>query len=40
VLEEHHLDDLPQYVDAWGRRFGAAVAAVVHALRPEEVGSR
>ena len=36
VLEEHHLDDLPQYVDAWQRRFGPAVTAVANALRPEE----
>ena len=36
VLEEHHLDFLPQYVDAWRRRFGPAVGAVVTALRAEE----
>ncbi len=36
VLEEHHLDHLPQYVDAWLQRFGPAVAAVAGALRPEE----
>jgi FMN reductase len=36
VLEEHHLDDLPQYVDAWQHRFGAAVAAVAGTLRPRE----
>lgn len=40
VLEEHHLDDLPQYVDAWRHRFGPAVAAVVRALQSEEVGVR
>jgi FMN reductase len=37
VLEEHHLDDLPQYVDAWQRRFGTAVTAVVRALADAEV---
>lgn len=41
VLEEHHLDDLPQYVDAWQRRFGPAVSAVARALRLlEEVAAR
>lgn len=40
VLEEHHLDDVPQYVDAWRARFGTAVRAVVDALRVEEVGVR
>lgn len=40
VLEEHHLDDLPQYVEAWRGRFGTAVRAVVDALRLEEVGVR
>lgn len=40
VLEEHHLDDLPQYVDAWQRRFGTAVGAVVRALSAEEVSGR
>ena len=33
VLEEHHLDHLPEYVDAWHQRFGPAVSAVVSALR-------
>ncbi|MGH3333474.1 MAG: NADPH-dependent FMN reductase [Nocardioidaceae bacterium] len=37
VLEEHHLDHLPQYVEAWQGRFGPAVAAVSDALRPREV---
>lgn len=40
VLEEHHLDDLPQYVEAWRGRFGTPVRAVVDALRLEEVGVR
>ena len=40
VLEEHHLDDLPQYADAWQHRFGTPVAAVVRALRPEGVQAR
>ena len=40
VLEEHHLDHLPQYVDAWHQRFGAAVTAVARALRPEEASLR
>lgn len=38
VIEEHHLDHLPQYVDAWEQRFGRAVAAVADAVRPEGVG--
>jgi FMN reductase len=37
IVEEHHLDNLPQYVDAWQRRFGPAVAAVADALRPVRV---
>ena len=37
VLEEHHLDHLAQYVDAWQRRFLPAVSAVAHAVRPEGV---
>lgn len=40
VLEEHHLDDLPEYVDAWHQRFAAAVDAVSRVLRPEEVTVR
>ncbi len=40
VLEEHHLDDLPQYVDAWQARFGAAVRAVVRALHAGQVNAR
>jgi FMN reductase len=40
VLEEHHLDDLPQYVDAWQGRFGPAVRAVVRALNAEQVPAR
>ena len=40
VLEEHHLDDLPQYVDAWRGRFGTAVSAVVRALNAEQVYAR
>jgi len=36
VLEEHHLDDLPQYVDSWRRRFALAVTATADALRFEE----
>lgn len=35
VLEEHHLDSLPQYVDAWLERFGQVVGAVARVLRPE-----
>jgi FMN reductase len=34
VVEEHHLDDLPQYVDAWQQRFGPAIDAVARALGP------
>ena len=40
VIEEHHLDHLSHYVDAWQQRFGRAVAAVADAARPEEVGPR
>ena len=40
VLEEHHLDDLPQYVDAWQARFGGAVRAVVRALHAGQVNAR
>lgn len=40
VVEEHHLDHLPQYVDAWQQRFGRAVTAVADAVRPEGVGRR
>jgi FMN reductase len=40
VLEEHHLDHLEPYVDAWQRRFGPAITAVADALRQEEVGAR
>ena len=40
VLEEHHLDDLPQYVEAWRSRFGTAVGAVVRALNADEVYAR
>jgi len=40
VLEEHHLDDLPQYVDAWQGRFGTAVGAVVRALNAEQAYAR
>lgn len=40
VLEEHHLDHLPPYVDAWHERFGPAVAAMASAVRPQEVGAR
>jgi len=40
VLEEHHLDDLPQYVDAWQGRFGTAARAVVRALDAERVSAR
>jgi FMN reductase len=40
VLEEHHLDDLPQYVDAWQQRFGPVVDAVVGALHPKGVAVR
>lgn len=36
VLEEHHLDHLPQYVNAWQQRFGLPVSATVDALRFEE----
>jgi FMN reductase len=36
VLEEHHLDDLPEYVDAWRQRFGGALAGTAEALRFEE----
>lgn len=36
VVEEHHLDHLPEYVDAWERRFGPAITAVAAALRREE----
>jgi FMN reductase len=32
VLEEHHLDHVPEYVDAWQRRFGAVVTAVADAV--------
>jgi len=35
VLEEHHLDHTPQYVDAWRHRFGPVVAAVVSATGAE-----
>ena len=40
VLEEHHLDDLTHYVDAWQRRFGLAVTATADALRFEEASVR
>lgn len=40
VLEEHHLDHLPQYVMAWQQRFGLAVTGTVDALRSEEVTVR
>ena len=36
IVEEHHLDHLPEYVDAWHRRFGPAVTAVVRALQSED----
>lgn len=36
VLEEHHLDHLPLYVDAWQRRIAPAVGAVVGALSAQE----
>lgn len=39
VLEEHHLDHLPQYVDAWLARFGRLVQAVESALHREEVAA-
>lgn len=37
VVEEHHLDHLGQYVDAWRRRFGPVLTALTGALRQEEV---
>lgn len=37
VLDEHHLDDLTHYVEAWHERFGTVVEAARVALRPEEV---
>lgn len=40
VLEEHHLDHLPQYADAWRERFAPVVTAVAGALHPEGVGVR
>ena len=36
VLEEHHLDHLPEYVEAWRHRFGPVVAAVATALQGDE----
>jgi FMN reductase len=40
VLEEHHLDDLAVYVEAWHQRFGRTVGAVARAVRPQAVGAR
>lgn len=40
VLEEHHLDHLPEYVGAWQRRFGPAITAVADALRQEGASLR
>lgn len=37
VVEEHHLDHLVQYVDAWRRRFGPVLGALQRGLRREEV---
>lgn len=36
VLEEHHLDHVPEYVDAWQRRFRAVVAAVADAVSRQD----
>lgn len=36
VVEEHHLDHLPLYVDAWQRRFAPVLGAVVAAVRRHE----
>lgn len=40
VVEEHHLDHLPLYVDAWQRRFAPALGAVVAAVRRSEAAVR
>jgi FMN reductase len=40
VLEERHLDELPQHLDAWRGRFGTTVAAVVRTHLRQEVGVR
>jgi FMN reductase len=39
VIEEHHLDHLPEYVDAWHERFGRTVRALAESLTPEAVGA-
>lgn len=39
VLEEHHFDHLPGYVDAWQRRFGAVVTAVTRAVALQAAGT-
>jgi FMN reductase len=40
VIEEHHLDHLPQYVDAWHQRFAPTVRALTDSLVNEAVGAR